>query len=134
MHFFLNGRETRLDDFCTDDLARAVVNSLLSWRRASDSDDVPGMTREGWWADSYTENDQFGSRLWLLQRAKLTNETLSRAREYALEALRWMIDDGVAGDVSAVAERSASDRLDLMITVTKPDRTELSMRFQDVWS
>lgn len=134
MQFFLNGREARLDDFVSDDLARAVVNSLFSWRRAEKSDDLPGTSREGWWADSFLENDRFGSRLWLLQRAKLTPETLVRAKEYAEEALKWLIDDRVAGEVIVTAERGDYDQLSLSVIVVKPDSSELSMRFQNVWS
>ena len=134
MQFFLNGREARLDDFISDDLARAVVNSLFSWRRAADSDGVSSGRREGWWADSYAEGgDMFGSRLWLLQREKLTNETLLKAKEYAEEALRWLIDDAVAGAVDVSVERAGVERMDLSVIVRKPDLSTLDLRFQHVW-
>lgn len=134
MQFFLNGRETRLDDFCNDELARAVINSLFSWRRAEESDDLPGTTRQGWWADTFEENDRFGSRLWLLQRAKLTSEALVRAKEYASESLQWLIDDRVASQIIVDSERGSHDQLNLSVVIVKPDGNELAVRFQDVWS
>lgn len=134
MQFFLNGREARLDDFISDDLARAVVNSLFSWRRAEDSDAVTGGAHEGWWADTYAEGgDLFGSRLWLLQREKLTDETLLKAKEYVEEALRWLVDDSVAGAVEVAIERVGVDRMDLSVIVRKPDLSSLDLRFQNVW-
>jgi phage gp46-like protein len=72
----------------TEPLVRAVIISLFTWRRANPSDDLPGVgtqvQRMGWWGDSFpvVPNDRIGSRLWLLSRAKLTSETVARAKEY----------------------------------------------------
>lgn len=133
MQLFLNGAESTLDDFSQQDLPRAVLNSLFSWGRAEASDEKE---HQGWWADTYAEvpGDHFGSRLWLLRRAKLTDETLLRAKEYARESLVWLLDDGVASDVEVEAVRGGLDRLDLMVTIRKPGDKSIAMRFQDVWS
>ena len=137
MQLYLNGRESSLSDLEDDDLARAVYNSLFSWARAKDDDDLPGSSRYGWWGDTYADDvdDRFGSRLWLLMRAKLTDEVVQHAEEYANEALQWMIDDGIASSVTASAERVGQDRLDLSIEIFKPmDDVATTARFQDVWS
>ncbi len=135
MQLFINGVQTTLSDFIKDDLPRAVINSLFSWRRAEDDDDLPGTSKEGWWADSFDDDgDRFGSRLWLLSRSKLTDETQLRAEEYAQEALQWLIDDGVASSVDVKAERGGENRLDLVITITQPGQKDLTARFADVWS
>lgn len=34
-------------------LARAVVISLFTWRRAGESDVVDGLERMGWWGDAF---------------------------------------------------------------------------------
>ena len=136
MQLYLNGVESTLSDLMDDELARAVYNSLFSWARARDDDSLPGDSRYGWWADTYAEeaDDRFGSRLWLLMRAKLTDENVQRAQEYAEEALKWMLDDGVAVSVDVTAERFGQERLDLSIEVVKPDdRVATVARFQDVW-
>lgn len=133
VQFYLNGRETRLDDFVSDDLARAVVNSLFSWRRAAESDETPGMSKEGWWADTFSNGDEFGSRLWLLQRAKLTDEALLKAKEYVREALQWLIDDAVVGRIDVDVVRNGVDRMDMSVVLIKPDQSSLDMRFQNVW-
>lgn len=136
MLLMIDGAEATLADFCDDDLRRAVYNSLFSWARASESDDLPGDSRQGWWGDTYADEqgDQFGSKLWLLARSKLTNGVLLSAKEYAGQALFWMIEDGIAKSVSVTAERGDTDRLDLAVEIQKPTSSELlNMRFQDIW-
>ena len=72
-----------------DPLTRAVVISLFTWRRAEPDDnaDVP----MGWWGDTWpaVQNDRYGSRLWLLQRSKLTNQLVQTVRGYIRECLQW---------------------------------------------
>ena len=134
MEVFLNGRKASLSDYIDDDLTRAVINSLFCWRRAADDDDLPGVSRYGWWGDTFEVDDKFGSRLWLLSREKITDQTPLQAKEYAEEALQWLIDDGVAADVVVTVERATFDRLDMSVTITKPSDTTESLRFQNMWS
>lgn len=134
MEFFINGRQTTLSDYVDDDLTRAVINSLFCWRRANDDDELPGSSRYGWWGDTFEENDKFGSRLWLLSRAKLTAQTPLLAKEYVEEALQWLIDDGVAAGIVVEIEKVTIDRLDISIVITKPSDTTTSLRFQNMWS
>ena len=134
MEFFLNGRQTSLSSYINDDLTRAVINSLFSWRRANDDDELPGVSRFGWWGDTFEVDDKFGSRLWLLSRAKITDQTPKQAQEYAEEALAWLVTDGVAADVIVTVERATADRLDMLVEVVKPNDTTESLRFQNMWS
>lgn len=132
----LNGQMFNVDMTPLDPLARAVIISLFTWRRAGVGDTRPGEAKYGWWGDSYASviNDKIGSRLWLLARAKITKETLARARDYAREALQWMIDDGVASDITVTVERNAIDRIDLWIVITRDNGAKLDLRFSDLWS
>ena len=68
MQLFLNGAQVSAD--MTDSLSRAVVISLFTWQRASQSDEVDNDQRMGWWGDTFAENkgDKIGSKLWLLLR------------------------------------------------------------------
>jgi phage gp46-like protein len=135
MQFYLNGSAASLTDYAQDDLIRAVLNSLFSWARAEDDDELPGISKFGFWADTYAdeEGDKFGSRLWLLSRAKMTDENLAKAEEYAEEALQWMIDDGVATEIHATAERGDENRMNLLVEIVRPDKADLNARFMNVW-
>ena len=106
-----------------EEILTAVINSLFTWRRANPDDRVDGPTRYGWWGDSYLENegDRVGSRLWLLQREKMTNETLARARTYAEEALEWMLEDGVCSFIEVDVTRVSLHTAVMIVRVTRGD-------------
>ena len=127
MQLFLNGAQVSAD--MTDSLSRAVVISLFTWQRASQSDEVDNDQRMGWWGDTFAENkgDKIGSKLWLLLRQKVTDETLNRAQEYAYESLKWLIDDGICSDITVNVERDEDDpnriNLDVQLTTSTSNLT-----------
>ena len=118
-----------------DDLPRSVIISLFSWRRANFDDDLPSTNKYGWWGDTYPQeiNDRIGSRLWLLSRAKLTDETVLRAKEYAEESLQWLIDDGAASEIIVESERQGLSMLALGIKLIRGDEKAINIRFTNVW-
>lgn len=133
----IDGRTIPLGLDSLEPLVRAVIISLFTWRRANPDDDLPGDLRMGWWGDSFplVANDRIGSRLWLLSRAKLIPETLARAKEYAEEALRWLVDDGVAARVEVEVERQGLTTLALACRIYKSDGSQpVDVRFTDAWS
>lgn len=132
MIFYLNGQLTD-PTTVVNPLPRAVIISLFSWRRANPDDNAPEPM--GWWGDTYptVAGDRIGSRLWLLGREKITNEMLNRARDYATEALQWLIDDGVAARVDIESSRSGIDEAQLDISIYQRDGTSWNMRFDNYW-
>lgn len=118
-----------------ESLTRAVIISLFTWRRANPDDIVEGQ-KMGYWGDVAeppAANDKIGSRLWLLAREKIVNSTFNRAREYAKEALQWLIDDAVASRVDVVAERYGIDGLALICTIYRTDGKAVTLRFDNAW-
>lgn len=118
-----------------DGLETAVILSLFTDRRAEPTDDAPGGDRRGWWGDDYADvpGDRIGSRLWLLAREKQTGAALLRARSYAIEALTWMIDDGVASRIDVEATAPRAGRLVLAITIQRPGEDPRTFRFERAW-
>lgn len=115
-------------DLATDaGLETAVIVSLFTDRLAAEGDAIPDGTadRRGWWGDmpidataqGVTPPDLIGSRLWLLDRALQTQQTLQLAETYAKEALQWMLDDGVAGSVTATASFPRLGWIQLVIVI-----------------
>lgn len=133
MQLFLNGAQVSAD--MTDSLSRAVVISLFTWQRASQTDEVDNDQRMGWWGDTFAENkgDKIGSKLWLLLRQKITEETLNRAQEYAYESLKWLIDDGICSDITVNVERDEDDpnRINLSVLLTTPTN-QLTYKVKDL--
>jgi phage gp46-like protein len=119
-------------------LETAVILSLFTDRQANPADVLPdgGTDRRGWWADAFpvVPADQIGSRLWLLSREKQLQPVLLRAREYALEALQWLVDDGIAASVDAVAEIVRQGVLGLTVTITRPNyQAPDTYRYETLW-
>lgn len=119
------------------DLETACLVSLFTDRLAT-PDFIPtdGTTdRRGWWADPY--NDQpLGSNLWQLERAKKTRDTLGLARTYALEALQWLVADGVAKSVDVDTRwigPAGTTLLGIAIAITKPDGTVTRFVYGWAW-
>lgn len=138
---FGRGADFALEQFglaADDGLETAVILSLFTDARALDDDPLPaGATdRRGWWGDAYppTGGDRIGSRLWLLAREKQTRETLNRAREYAEEALAWLVADGVARGVEVEAFIARTGVLGLSIVIQRPDAGSARFRYEFLWN
>lgn len=134
------------NDLATDGgLAAATALSLFCDRRVNPEELPDGATdRRGWWGDAFDPpgDPGIGSRLWLLAREKQRPDVLTRAREYAEEALRWMVDDGVARSVSAsvVFLRDAPTApvdvpgIFLSVEIAKPNGDALVFRYSLTWT
>lgn len=115
-----------------DWLKSAVWMSLGTDRRAENDDVLPsGSDKRGWWGDSFRQR-RIGSRLWLLEREKITPDTLLRAEEYAAEALAWLTEEKIASAVRVRAERHNLTCGILYIEIKK-DGGEIR-RFDYLWS
>jgi len=120
-----------------DGLDTAVIISLFTDRRANADDTIPDGSNDlrGWWGDSFADidNDKIGSRLWLLGREKQLPSVLTRARQYAEEALKWLVDDSVAESVEVVASNPRDGILALLVSITRPGHPVDRYRFETFW-
>ncbi len=112
----------------------AVVLSLFSDARAGRGDVLPGTfeVKGGWWGSALL-GYEFGSKLWLLQRSILNNTTMRLYEQYSKDALKWMVDDQIAEEITAVATRTGNNRVDLAMTVKRQNNTSVSFRFYVNW-
>lgn len=124
-----------------DGLTTSVLQSLFTDRRAEPDDVIPGGAEDlrGTWLDAFAdeEGDRMGSRLWLLERAKLLPETVTRMREYCEEALEWMVRDGVAKSVAVetwIVRNYPTGIIGAQIDIVKPDGTTTRYKFDKLWS
>lgn len=116
------------------DLVTAILTSVFSDRLAEPDDRIPDGTTDarGWWGD-LDETYRVGSRIWLLERAKATNDVLLRAKNYLAEALQWLIDDGVVAKFEIETEFVGSD-LRAGVTAFDRDGNRVVDRFSWVWA
>ena len=103
----------KIDNWC--DIRELVLMSI-------------GTDKNKWWA--YPE---FGSELWQLrQTGKIDDNTVGTVRQMVLDALQWLIDDGLAKKIDCTAERNGKSRIDYRVIVTKPDGNDIKV--EDSWN
>lgn len=131
MQMFLNNSLLTAD--MNDSLSRAVVISLLTWRRADTGDVYDGSNKYGWWGDTYPvePGDKIGSKLWQLLRRKLTDDVIAEVEEVSRDSLQWMIDDGICSNVDVSVERSEINRVNISVVLTV-DGKQTSYKFKEV--
>jgi|ERR1017187_6471863 phage gp46-like protein len=131
---FSNGDVTV--DYGLDQLATSVMLSLFTDRIASsDFKPTDGTNdRRGVWFDSYLQQP-LGSRLWQLYRSKITSDTgpLLQARGFCLEALNWLITDGIAATVNVSCSWINKNSMAIQVTVTEPF-TSVAHKFLYSWA
>ncbi|MDY7560226.1 phage GP46 family protein [Pseudomonas sp. CCC3.2] len=115
-----------------DDLETAVLISVFSDRLAGDDDVLPdGSTdRRGFWGD---DDVPLGSKLWLLDRSRLTTDVANTAKIYIEESLKWIIDDGVASSVKVTMSIAPPRTLGALVVITRGDGTVVSLSFSRLW-
>lgn len=117
-----------------DDLETAILISLFSDRIAGPDDVIPDGTDDprGWIGDIGQEYN-IGSRIWLLARAKQTQETLRRANDYIAEALQWLIDDDVVVRFDITTEWTRGGLLGANVVAYQKSGTAKALNFSWVW-
>lgn len=129
--FALDGARLATDD----GLKTAVIISLFTDARARADDPLPAEgDRRGWWGDAEpaVDRDVIGSRLWLLSREKRLASVIERARQYAEEALAWLVTDGIASAVVVQAEAQGEHTLAIGVEIIRP-KGPGRQRFDFVW-
>lgn len=119
----------------SDSLQMSVILSIATWCR-NDSFEGAAIIEPsigGWWADALNEIP-LGSRLWTLFREKLNDVTLDNANALVKDALKWMIDDGVAKDVK-VSSQLGKDRntAEFVIEIVKPSGDTEQFNYESNW-
>ena len=77
----------------------SALQASLFWDRRADSSEVSDpQRRRGWFGNQFdpVPERELGSKLWLLEQARVNLETLLKAKLYTKESLEWFIEDGHA--------------------------------------
>lgn len=121
----LEAGDLALDETFETPLLVSLFTDALA--RAEDPLPDDGEDRRGWWAEALQvgeDEEHWGSRLWLLQRATLTTQTLGDAEVYAREGLDWLLERGVVGRVDVVASRLDLTVLLLEVLLVRGEATQ----------
>ena len=121
------------DFLLTNGLDSSIITSLFVDQRAEASEVSAPELRRGWIGNEQNEdpNYQIGSKLWFLDQARLTEETLNDGISFAINCFRWMVTDGILKDVQVTGVRENST-LTLNVVFIRFDDTSFSLQF-DLW-
>ena len=113
-------------------LKTAILHSIFSKARISEAErELYGVDELGGWLGSEltgVEGDNYGSKRWVLQRAKATEHTKRLFEQFTLECLNWLIEDGHAVSIEYESEWGESGQLKerVVIILTDGQREEFN--------
>lgn len=102
------------------DLSTALLVSLLTDARAADDEVALLGERRGWIGDlaSPVEDFVLGSKLWINEPGKATQNAVNRSVDAARRSLQWLITQGVANSVEVTGELTGPNEATLRIIIT----------------
>ncbi len=115
-----------------------LVMSLFCEKRAAPYEVLVPQLRRGWWGNETSDVPGFeiGSKLWLLDQARLTTKTINLAQQYGLTSLDWMKEDNILKGVTVETEVNIvqdNPTLTLNITLLREDNT-VEYKWFNVWN
>ena len=127
-------------------LQSAMIIALGTDALAGVSDELPGLDdtdRRGWWGDMDAEEIwggwPVGSKLWLLQRTKITGpmskegDTVAKADEYTRAAMNPFVDNKIASQIDVTASRTDIGRIDVSVVVNRGPEPDIALRYAELW-
>ena len=124
-----------LDLLLTNTLENAVIISIGSYAR-----EVTGETANtepdigGWWGDAVEDNlIKLGGYLHKAFHKKLTNATCRDIEGFVNDALKWMVNDGIAKETSCSASISGSKMISMTVIITKPSGSPETFTYEFNW-
>lgn len=99
-----------------------VIAQLVTRGEISCEEHILKKRDGGWWADSFRPTSDFksGSKLWSLQWAMVTNEALIMAKQYATQAIQYLLAWGVASTLKVDTKYVSRKVMRLSVTVIGP--------------
>jgi phage gp46-like protein len=123
------------DILTKDSFDTSIQMSILCERRADPSEVPDAIRRRGWIGNvlSDTPGFEIGSKLWLYEQSRLTNDTLNGVKGAAIEATQWLIDDELAKNIEAsITRNTKTGKMELKMTI-EFSSGQVAQRFFDLW-
>ncbi len=108
-------------------LKNAVLVSLLT-DAPVEKDEAQSFGKNaggGWWG-----SEPVGSKLWLLDRSKINQNTLRIVEEYIFEALNWLKSERIADKIQVTAQRLGFDRICTSIKISLTNGEEFRQELE----
>lgn len=117
------------------DLQTAILISFFTDRIAHPDDVIlDGSGDPRGWIGDVPGDPPIGSRFWLIDRSKQTNQVLNEANQYAVECVQWLIDDGVVQKFDITVEFTRPGMLGIEVIAYRVNGQQLpALKFSYVW-
>lgn len=119
-----------------DGFDTSLIVSIFGERRAAQYEVAKPSQRRGWWGNTTrVDGHEDGSKLWLLDQARLTTGTVRLSGQYAYEGLKWLVEDGYLKSIETDPEAVVSNgdgSITLEVKLVRYDYKS-EKRFFTVW-
>ena len=121
-NFDLAFDEGKGDLLTSESLENVVIISIGTYARERNLGRVANLKPcvGGWWGDALDEKGTLGGYLFEAFPGKLKDETAKSVERLAVEALSWMVEDGIVKNVDCVAAVSGEETMNVEIRLEKP--------------
>ncbi len=110
----------------------SILMSIFCERRASENEMPVSHYRRGWIGNESTPSFEIGSKVWLFEQARLTRDTLNGINSVIKEGLQWMIEDGIALEISVSSELNENNSIGINIIISRPN-SKVDKRYFELW-
>lgn len=115
----------------------ALIVSLLSDRRANESEALLSHMRRGWIGNEHTPGIEIGSKIWLYEQSRLTRQIINQVADAARNAVQWMVEDDLVVAIRRVTAEflpPSSPIIGARITVEiERSNSVIENRYFDFW-
>ncbi|ELM3734793.1 phage GP46 family protein [Edwardsiella piscicida] len=117
-----------------DGLVTLVLICLFTDARADVDDEIPDGSGDprGWPGDTFSDSP-WGSKLWLLEREKLTESVRQRVEDYARLSMQPLLRAGYARSADVGASIASFDRINFIVVLIRPDKSQLTIQLSRRW-
>ena len=114
-------------------LTTTILTSIFTDARANEIEVAKPLARSGWMGSLNfpTQGRQLGSLVWLTASMRRTTENLNKAIDFFKKALNWLVEDGIAENISVTGSLRTSGA-DIFITV-RPFKEEPITIYTKLW-
>jgi phage gp46-like protein len=111
----------------------AIPTSFFSDSRAPAVQVQEAQSRRGWVGNILTavQSRELGGLLWILDQARITNDTLNFAKSFAQDSLQWLIDDNIVRSIQVLVIRNGVRGITILTDITTIENTVL--RYVTLW-
>lgn len=118
-------------DFNLDEgFGTTIELALFTDARADSSEVLQSQNRRGWAGNLYLQDDDnFGSKLWIYDQSRLTNNVVNGVSNDTNLALNFFLQDNLVREISTETTINSLSSLESKVTISRFNSPAESLRF-----